>query len=126
MPTVITIEVANTEIAADAQATVLIKVLNQRGESLPGVELRLEVEPIGMGTIASEVTTQDDGQVAVIFVGGGEPGQAIITATTGEVSTSITLDLVVPSPTPMPAWLFEDTRTVVGWGYAPIRQVLGL
>jgi hypothetical protein len=107
-PTTITLEPDKTEVVADGQQSVslVITVLDQRGEPLPNVEVQLKAEPENKGLLADKVTVKENGMDSVLFTPrAGKRGGVVITATAGDASQSITLTLATEFPaeaTPTP------------------------
>ncbi|MEO0249386.1 MAG: invasin domain 3-containing protein, partial [candidate division WOR-3 bacterium] len=105
-PSKITLETDKKELQANErdQAQLIITVLDQRGEPMPGIKVSLSQQP-ELGRLASETRTGSEGKTeGLYFIAGKRAGMVTITATTDGISATTTLTLTVsipPTATPL-------------------------
>ncbi|MCP4538853.1 MAG: hypothetical protein GY832_17095 [Chloroflexi bacterium] len=93
-PSVVEIQADPTELLIDEQSNLSITVRDQRGTPVPDISVTLTMEPAGMGEIASELVTGEDGSAPVIFTARSAGQTTIAVAMNESISESIILTII--------------------------------
>lgn len=97
-------------VKTGSTSAITVKVLDDDGETAPdGTAIALSVSP-ALGTLPSAAPTTVEGEAKTVFTAGATTGQAVITATSGGASATMTL--TIGARVPATIQLSADPSTV--------------